>query len=75
MEAKDSMMSDKELEELLGEDFSTAYSGHIAEYRKIAEISFKAGIKTVVDWVEEHTHNIGDWTGWQEQKEDWDIDE
>jgi len=35
----------------------------------------KAGIKEVVDFVEAHTHNTEEWTGWQEQKEDWGIKE
>ena len=47
MKAKDTVMRDEQLEELLGVDFRTAYSGHVAEYRSIAkaqaETSFKAG--------------------------------
>lgn len=35
----------------------------------------QAMIKEVVEWVEEHTHNIEEWTGWQEQKEEWGIGE
>lgn len=35
-------------------------------------IVLKAGIKTVVEWVEEHTCHIEEWTGWQEQKEEWE---
>ena len=47
MKAKDTVMKREQLEILLGEDFRTAYSGHVAEYKNIAEtqakISFPLG--------------------------------
>ena len=36
-EIEKGLMSDEELEKLLGEDFRTAYSGHVAEYQDIAQ--------------------------------------
>ncbi len=41
------VLSDEKLEELLGEDFKTAYSGHIAEYRSIAKAQCDADIKAL----------------------------
>ena len=41
------VLTDEELEELLGEDFSTAYSGHVVEYRSIAKAQRDADIETL----------------------------
>ena len=58
MKVRDTVMSDEQLEDLLGEDFKTAYSGHIKEYQAIAkaqaEISFRAGIGEVVEELEKY---------------------
>jgi hypothetical protein len=35
------LISDEEMEKLLGEDFSTAYSGHVNEYHIIAQAQLK----------------------------------
>ena len=35
------LLSDEELQELLGVDFKTAYSGHIAEYQAVAQAQLK----------------------------------
>ena len=42
-------LTEKELEDLLGEDFSTAYSGHVAEYQTIADAQLAKALWTVVD--------------------------
>ena len=34
----------------------------------------KRGRQEVVDFVEEHMCNLEEWTGWQEQKEEWGIE-
>jgi len=40
---------------------------------KEAEQLLQEGRKEVVDFVEEHMCNLEEWTGWQEQKEEWGI--
>ena len=41
------VLTDEELEKLLGEDFRTAYSGHVAEYRSIAKAQRDADIEAL----------------------------
>ena len=49
----------------------------IALHRQLAifEAGRIEGIKEVVDFVEEHMSNLEEWTGWQEMKEEWGIEE
>ena len=43
-------LTDKEIEELLGIEFSNSYSGHVAEYLAVRD----AQLKKVVEWIEEN---------------------
>ena len=42
-------LTEKELEALLDVDFTTAYSGHVAEYQAIADAQLAKALWTVVD--------------------------
>ena len=74
MEAKDTVMSDKEMTQAAHDCWLTplTYPKFVAV--KQAEISFNAGMKEVVDFVKAHTCNLEEWTGWQEQLEEWGIE-
>ena len=65
----------KALEKQAEISFKAGYGEGVKNHHGCCQMDYKAGIKEVVDWVEEHTHNIEEWTGWQEQKEEWGMDE
>lgn len=70
----------KPLPEIISESFIAGKKAGVEEGKKykqpvydFARAAYLRGIKEVVEWVEAHTHNIEEWTGWQEQKEDWGL--
>lgn len=85
MEAKDTVMSDKgiysEYESWLDrEEDEYQIKGLREVAKRQAEISFKAGIKEVVEWIH-HTFNkaitldqMSATTTWQSKLEEWGID-
>ena len=46
------ILNDEELEELLGEDFATAYSGHVEEYRSVAKAQHQQDMKDFIEYLE-----------------------
>jgi len=48
------MLTDEQLEKLLGDDFKTAYTGHVDECHLIAETQEKQTLKEVGEWMENH---------------------
>ena len=61
------LLSDKQLEELLGEDFKTVYSGHVEEYRSIA----KAQSKRWMELLKQRAMFVA-WE-WKDSKGIWEI--
>jgi len=81
MEAKDTVMSDEQIEQCCRNGFvwypivSTA-DRNIAKAQ--AEISFKAGIKEVVEWIKLNKFHVDgfpcyDYQGWEAKLKDWHI--
>ena len=73
MEAKDTVMSEEQLSSVSLDGCAEGNEWRAA-LKVQAEISFKAGMKEVVDFVKAHTCNLEDWTGWQEQLEEWGLE-
>ena len=55
---EETVMSDEQLEKLLGEDFKTAYSGHVEEYQSIAKAQAEITAKITMRRV---CYMIGRW--------------
>ena len=92
MEAKDTVMSDEEIRKLcikhytelwnkeaaeeIGEKITLQFSNKLAKAQ--AEISFKAGIREVVEWIWNEAYedlmDTDDFARWQAQKKKWGVD-
>ena len=83
MEAKDTVMSAGELCRLVCQEHRSktleakdcnGLDCELCQLTKQAEISFKAGIKEVVEWVKAHPRIQHSWDEWQSKLKDWGID-
>ena len=80
MEAKDTVMTDVKRTEIISRNLTLDSSMHTAGLvigRKLleaqAEISFKAGIKEVVKWIEDNRKPLFDIRGWLAKLKEWDV--
>jgi len=84
MKAKDTVMNILEIDNITGDeapcsncptpdgDCNDCYLSRIADAQ--AEISFKAGIKEIVEWIQSHFVAIKDKDDWQSKLKSWGID-
>lgn len=83
MKAKDTVISSQQMLDVMcsippkkrGEDYSRLNK---AMCNKQAEISFKAGIKEVVEWFEQNINyknsSIREWDKWQAKLKEWECE-
>ncbi|KKL98076.1 hypothetical protein LCGC14_1828030 [marine sediment metagenome] len=78
MEAKDTVVGNNTILTILGKRFYERFT--VEEVAKIqAEISFKAGIREVVEWVDKHSvgitsdNELKNITCWQAKLKEWGI--